>query len=80
MLKSEKTQKPTKATDETKPNTATSTSSSRLNTKQRCYSKQLPMVQARREKIEEIIADLSQHPFALYSHLEESLPDDVSYK
>lgn len=52
--------------------------SSGLSLNQRCYSKQLPMVQTRREKIERIISDLNQHPLALYSHLEESLPTDVS--
>lgn len=73
-----------KTTDKTstKPRVAStkSASSSRLTLNQRCYSKRIPMVQARREKIEQIISDLTQHPLALYSHLEESLPPDVSLK
>lgn len=68
MLKNEKPR--------TKPNTASSVGS-RLSLNQRCFSKCLPMTQARREHIEQIIANLSQHPLALYSHLEESLPTDV---
>lgn len=51
--------------------------SSRLSLNQRCFSKRLPMAQARKEKIEQIIENLTQHPLALYPHLEESLPSDV---
>ncbi|XP_031550330.1 protein FAM47E-like [Actinia tenebrosa] len=41
------------------------------------YSKALPLQQQRREHVEDIEYNLTQHPLALYSHLEESLPPDV---
>jgi len=37
----------------------------------------LPLAEARQNNIEEIINGLTQHPLALYSHLEEALPADV---
>jgi len=49
----------------------------RLNLSQRCFSKKLPLAQAKRDNIEQIIAGLTQHPLALYSHLEEAVPPDV---
>lgn len=49
----------------------------RLSLHQRCYSKKLPLAQAKRDYIENIINDLSQHPLALYSHLEDALPPDL---
>ena len=51
--------------------------SNRLSLNQRCFSKKIPLAQARRDYIENIIQDLSQHPLALYSHLEDALPPDV---
>ncbi|KAM9329285.1 protein FAM47E [Gastrophryne carolinensis] len=39
-----------------------------------CYSKLLPLQQARREYIDEIEYGLTQHPLALYPHLEEGVP------
>lgn len=49
----------------------------RLSLNQRCYSKKLPLAQAKRDYIDNIIHDLSQHPLALYSHLEDALPPDL---
>lgn len=49
----------------------------RFNVEQRCYSHALPMVQAKRDRIEELINGLASHPLALYAHLEESLPTDL---
>lgn len=51
----------------------------RLNVTQRCFSKKLPLAQAKRDNIEQIITGLTQHPLALYSHLEESVPPDVIF-
>jgi hypothetical protein len=50
-----------------------------LSLNQRCYSKKLPLAEARRDNIEEIINGLIQHPLALYPHLEEALPPDVIF-
>ena len=53
--------------------------SARLSLYQRCFSKKLPLAQAKRDYIENIINDLSQHPLALYTHLEDALPPDVRF-
>lgn len=44
---------------------------------QSCYSKLLPLQQSRREYIAEIEYGLTQHPLALYPHLEESVSPDL---
>ncbi|XP_018431679.1 PREDICTED: protein FAM47E-like [Nanorana parkeri] len=44
---------------------------------QSCYSKLLPLQQTRREYIAEIEYGLTQHPLALYPHLEESISPDL---
>ena len=49
----------------------------RLNVNQRCFSKKLPMAEAKLDNIEQIITGLTQHPLALYSHLEEAVPPEV---
>ncbi|KAK3727515.1 hypothetical protein QZH41_009835, partial [Actinostola sp. cb2023] len=41
------------------------------------YSKALPLQQQRREHVEDIEFNLTQHPLALFPHLEESLAPDV---
>ena len=51
--------------------------SSRLTEHQRFYSKQLPLAQARKENIEELVDSLAEHPLALYSHYSESLPAEL---
>ncbi|XP_051866096.1 protein FAM47E [Pristis pectinata] len=51
--------------------------SKRLTKSQICYSKALPLQQAKREQIEEIEYGLSQHPLALYPHLEEGVPPEL---
>ncbi|XP_072107996.1 protein FAM47E isoform X2 [Mobula birostris] len=51
--------------------------SKRLSKSQICYSKALPLQQAKREQIEEIEYGLSQHPLALYPHLEEGVPPEL---
>lgn len=51
--------------------------SKRLTKSQICYSKALPSQQIRREQIEEIEYGLSQHPLALYPHLEEGVPPEL---
>ena len=38
----------------------------------------LPLQQQRRGRVEDIEFNLTQHPLALFPHLEESLPPDVS--
>lgn len=38
----------------------------------------LPLQQQRREHVDDIEYNLTQHPLALFPHLEESLPPDVS--
>ncbi|GCC29749.1 protein FAM47E [Chiloscyllium punctatum] len=48
--------------------------SNRLTKSQICFSKSLPLQQTRREQLEEIEYGLSQHPLALYPHLEEGIP------
>lgn len=42
-----------------------------------CYSKSTPLQQQRRDHIDELEYGLSQHPLALYPHLEESMPPEV---
>merc|ERR1712050_338902 len=42
-----------------------------------CYSKVSPLQQQRRDHISEIEYGLTQHPLALYPHLEECLPPDL---
>ncbi|XP_078267161.1 protein FAM47E [Rhinoraja longicauda] len=54
--------------------------SKRLTKSQICYSKALPSQQIRREQIEEIEYGLSQHPLALYPHLEEGMPPELFEK
>ncbi|XP_053317640.1 protein FAM47E [Spea bombifrons] len=46
----------------------------RFTKEQACFSKLLPLQQARREYIAQIEYGLTQHPLALYPHLEEGLP------
>ena len=38
----------------------------------------LPLQQQRRGRVDDIEFNLTQHPLALFPHLEESLPPDVS--
>ncbi|CAI9601771.1 unnamed protein product [Staurois parvus] len=45
----------------------------KFTVEQSCYSKHLPMQQARREYIAEIEYGLTQHPLVLYPHLEEGI-------
>lgn len=52
----------------------------RFTKEQVCYSKQTPLQQARGEYIEEIEYGLTQHPLALYPHLEEGLPPEVRHR
>ncbi|XP_063775792.1 protein FAM47E [Pseudophryne corroboree] len=49
----------------------------RFTKQQSCYSKLLPLQQARQEYIAEIEYGLTQHPLVLYPHLEECLPPDL---
>ncbi|KAE8630974.1 hypothetical protein XENTR_v10001039 [Xenopus tropicalis] len=49
----------------------------RFTKEQTCFSKLLPLQQARREYIAEIEYGLTQHPLALYPHLEEGLPAEL---
>uniref|UniRef100_UPI00398F0BFD protein FAM47E isoform X3 n=1 Tax=Pristiophorus japonicus TaxID=55135 RepID=UPI00398F0BFD len=51
--------------------------SKRLTKSQICFSKALPLQQAKREQMEEIEYGLSQHPLALYPHLEEGMPPEL---
>ncbi|XP_048448949.1 protein FAM47B [Rhincodon typus] len=51
--------------------------SKRLTKSQICFSKSLPLQQTRREQLEEIEYGLSQHPLALYPHLEEGIPPEL---
>ena len=50
----------------------------RFNKHEIAYSKLTPQQQQRRDHIEEIEYGLTQHPLALYPHLEESMPPEVS--
>lgn len=50
----------------------------RFNKYEICYGRSLPLQQQRRDHINDIEYGLTQHPLALYPHLEESLPPDVS--
>ncbi|KAM4807795.1 protein FAM47E-like [Rhinophrynus dorsalis] len=52
-------------------------SKKRFTKEQACFSKLLPLQQARREFIAEIEYGLTQHPLALYPHLEEGVPPNV---
>jgi hypothetical protein len=49
----------------------------RFNKHEICYSRVTPLQQQRRDHIDEIEYGLTQHPLALYPHLEECLPPDV---
>ncbi|XP_078072660.1 protein FAM47E [Mustelus asterias] len=51
--------------------------SKRLTKSQIYFSKCLPLQQMRREQMEEIEYGLSQHPLALYPHLEEGMPPEL---
>lgn len=42
------------------------------------FNRSLPLQQQRRGRVEDIEFNLIQHPLALFPHLEESLPPDVS--
>ncbi|KAM8939380.1 protein FAM47E [Pelodytes ibericus] len=48
----------------------------RFTKDQVCFSKALPLQQARREYIAQIEYGLTQHPLALYPHLEEGVPPE----
>ena len=50
----------------------------RFNQYQVCYSKKTPLQQGKEDQIQEIECGLLQHPLALYPHLEECVPPDVS--
>ena len=49
----------------------------RFNKDQICFSRLTPLQQQRREHINEIEYGLTQHPLALYPHLEESVNPEV---
>ncbi|XP_068701881.1 protein FAM47E-like isoform X2 [Montipora foliosa] len=49
----------------------------RFTKNEACFSKSLPLQQQRRVRVDEIEFNLTQHPLALFPHLEESLPPDV---
>ncbi|XP_064609752.1 protein FAM47E-like [Liolophura sinensis] len=49
----------------------------RYTKEQMCYSRCTPLQQQRRDHIDEIEYGLSQHPLALYPHLEECIPPDL---
>ena len=51
----------------------------RFNKDEICYARVTPLQAQRREHIDEIEYGLTQHPLALYPHLEECLPPDVSH-
>ncbi len=70
---------PTIKNDKWKFKEQSASPSNRLTVNQRCFSKKLPLAEARQNNIEEIINGLTQHPLALYSHLEEALPADVLF-
>lgn len=50
----------------------------RFSKEEICFTRATPLQQQRRDHIEEIEYGLLQHPLALYPHLEECLPPDVS--
>ncbi|CAK8684565.1 unnamed protein product [Clavelina lepadiformis] len=50
-----------------------------LSKSQICLEKQLPLQQIRRDHVDEVEFGLTQHPLALYSHLEEGMPPEVIY-
>ncbi|XP_029455723.1 protein FAM47E isoform X2 [Rhinatrema bivittatum] len=52
----------------------------RFTAHQACFSKLLPLQQARRDFIAEIEYGLSEHPLALYPHLEDSVPPELFEK
>jgi hypothetical protein len=49
----------------------------RFSKEEICFTRATPLQQQRRDHIEEIEYGLTQHPLALYPHLEECLPPDV---
>ncbi|XP_013402325.1 protein FAM47E [Lingula anatina] len=49
----------------------------RFNKYEVCYSRVTPQMQKRREHIDEIEYGLTQHPLALYPHLEECMPPEL---
>nr|CAB3244496.1 protein FAM47E [Phallusia mammillata] len=48
-----------------------------LTKSQACFSKRLPLQQKRSDHIEEVEFGLTQHPLALYPHLEEGMPPEL---
>lgn len=42
------------------------------------WARSVPLQQQRRVRVDDIEFNLTQHPLALFPHLEESLPPDVS--
>ncbi|XP_076822856.1 protein FAM47E-like isoform X2 [Clavelina lepadiformis] len=48
-----------------------------LSKSQICLEKQLPLQQIRRDHVDEVEFGLTQHPLALYSHLEEGMPPEL---
>lgn len=55
-----------------------SLSKGRFTKEEVAYAKVSPLQQQRRDHINELEGGLLQHPLALYPHLEESIPPDVS--
>jgi hypothetical protein len=53
--------------------------SKRLTEDQRFFSKKLPLAQAKKENVDQIVESLSQHPLIMYSHFEDTLPADVIF-
>lgn len=49
----------------------------RFTKNEACFSKSVPLQQQRRVRVDDIEFNLTQHPLALFPHLEESLPPDV---
>lgn len=49
----------------------------RLTKEQQIYSKSLPLQEERRNYIDEMEYGLTQHPLAVYPHLEEAVPPEV---
>lgn len=53
--------------------------SSRFTERQLFYSKKNPIAEAKKDNIDNLVHQIEQHPLAIYSHLEESLPPDVTH-
>ncbi|XP_070553617.1 protein FAM47E-like [Ptychodera flava] len=77
FIKGTKGPEPNVTGDSDKRNPKQTVNRHRFTKEQVVFSKSLPLHQMRRDHIDEMEYGLTQHPLALYPHLEECMPPDV---